>query len=637
MVDGVEVDAERLPGLGGVLARADREHASLTLVEVVDVEVEMLLLGVLLTGPRGCLVVPDSLEGQRDRAVRPQLHPLIVGCFVIDGPAGDGGIEGGEGTGIRAVDGGPGQSGDRSHARDANVQRVTSRGFTPARVSGPPGSAAVAGGSAEVVDAATSILAAGGSAVDAVLAAAFAAVMSEPVLASLGGGGFLLSGAADEEPTLVDFFVDVPGLGGTVADAHVETVIVDFARTGSAADSSTQVFHGGWGTVAVPGCLPGYLEAHRVSGRLPLDVVVAPAIALARVGVDLSSGQRTFLHLVSDLLNLTDDSRRLFAEAERTGHYVNEPYAALLGELAAGRIVGLADRAFADAVLAGSQGGGGLLGALDLETYRPAHRNALRCERGGAQVWTNPPPSVGGSIVAGALAMLPPVASESRRIRWAQVAQALAEATQSQRGPGQVPTGTTHVSVVDADGGFAALTTSNGSGSGTVVPGWGVTLNNMLGEEDLRPADGSALPAGARMGSMMAPTLVDLADGSRVALGTGGSERIRSALLGVLVRLIDDGDTLADAVEAPRVHLTGDGPIHVEPGLPDNDVDELIVLARQRAWPGVEVWPSANLFFGGVHAVRRSVDGGVEAVGDARRTGAVGLVLPDGTVRTAWA
>ena len=137
------------------------------------------------------------------------------------------------------------------------------------------------------------------------------------------------------------------------------------------------------------------------------------------------------------------------------------------------------------------------------------------------------------------------------------------------------------------------------------------------------------------MGSMMAPTHVDLADGSRVALGTGGSERIRSALLGVLVRLIDEGSSLADAVGAPRVHLTGDGPIHVEPGLPDDDVDELNVLARQRDWPGVEVWPSANLFFGGVHAVRRTADGGVEAVGDARRTGAVGLVLPDGTVRTA--
>ena len=507
--------------------------------------------------------------------------------------------------------------------------------MAPARVSGPPGSAAVAGGSAEAVSAATTILAAGGSAVDAVLAAAFAAVMSEPVLASLGGGGFLISAEAGDEPSLIDFFVDVPGLGGAVAEAHVETVVVDFARTGSAAGSSTQVFHGGWGTVAVPGCLPGYLEAHRLHGRLPLDVIVAPAIALARDGVQLAIGQRTFLHLVSDLLNLTQDSRHLFAESERSGYYVNESYAALLSELAAGRISGLGDPSFADALLAGSKAGGGLIDGRDLDAYRPAQRTPLRCDRGGAQVWTNPLPSVGGSIVAGALALVPAATSPSHRIQWAQVARALADATVSQRGPGQVPTGTTHVSVVDAGGGFAALTTSNGSGSGAVVPGWGVTLNNMLGEEDLRPADGSALPAGARMGSMMAPTLVDLADGSRVALGTGGSERIRSALLDVLVRLIDDGSDLAGAVAAPRVHLTGEGPVHVEPGLPQGDIDELVSLARQRGWPGVEQWPSANLFFGGVHAVRRTVDGRVEAVGDARRTGAVGLVLPDGTVQTA--
>ena len=222
--------------------------------------------------------------------------------------------------------------------------------------------------------------------------------------------------------------------------------------------------------------------------------------------------------------------------------------------------------------------------------------------------------------MTGALARLPEPAGGAS-VRWAEVAEALADATLAPAGPGQVPTGTTHVSVVDAEGGFVALTTSNGSGSGTVVPGWGVALNNMLGEEDLRPADGSALPPGARMGSMMAPTLVELADGSRTALGTGGSERIRSALLDVLVRLIDEGRPLAAAVDAPRVHLTGTGPVHLEPGLPDQDLVELDELARRRGWPGLEPWPQANLFFGGVHAVRRTADGSVEAVGDARRIG----------------
>lgn len=247
-------------------------------------------------------------------------------------------------------------------------------------------------------------------------------------------------------------------------------------------------------------------------------------------------------------------------------------------------------------------------------------------------MWTNPPPSVGGSIVVQALASLP---AADVGIDWAAAAAALADATAQSRGPGQVPTGTTHISVVDADGRFAAITTSNGSGSGCVVPGWGVPLNNMLGEEDLRPADGSVLPPGARMRSMMAPSMVDLADGSRAALGTGGSERIRSALLGVLLRLVDEGASLVDAVAAPRVHVSTDGVVHVEAGIPEADLTALSSLSAERGWGDVARWPGTNLFFGGVHAVRRAADGSVEAVGDARRSGAVGIVHPDGSLTAA--
>jgi len=513
-------------------------------------------------------------------------------------------------------------------ARAGSVRAMTS----PARLTGPPGSAAAAGGSPEAVAAALEVLRSGGSAVDGALAAVFAAVMSEPALTSLGGGGFCLSADPGARPELLDFFVDVPGRGGVAGNPVVQTVVVDFARTGSAAGSSEQVFHGGWGTVAVPGCLTGYLAAHARHGRLPLADVVAPAIALARHGVDLAVGQRTFMHLVADLLDLTADSRALFAEAAATGYYANARYAHLLEELAAGRVTGLADHAVGDALLDAAASGGGLLTLADLASYRPEVRHPLTADRADAHVWTNPPPSVGGAIVAGALARLP---GSVGRVDWSVVADALASSTIEQRGPGQVPTGTTHISVVDARGSLASITTSNGSGSGTVIPGWGVALNNMLGEEDLAPADGSRLPAGARMGSMMAPTLVDLPDGSRVALGTGGSERIRSALLGVIVRLVDEHRPLVEAVAAPRLHVNGSGPVHVEPGFDDDDLRSLGDLARARGWPTMEVWPLPNLFFGGVHAVRLAADGSVEAVGDQRRTGSVGVVLPDGQVRTA--
>ena len=110
-----------------------------------------------------------------------------------------------------------------------------------------------------------------GRRVDAVLAAAFAAAVSEPALTSLGGGGFLLharSGGRSGGPGLLR---RRPGARRRPCRRRTcETVVVDFASAGPAAAASEQVFHGGWGTVAVPGCFAGYLDAHRRHGRLPL-------------------------------------------------------------------------------------------------------------------------------------------------------------------------------------------------------------------------------------------------------------------------------------------------------------------------------------------------------------------------------
>lgn len=479
--------------------------------------------------------------------------------------------------------------------------------------------------------AAVEVLRSGGNAVDAALAAGFAAAVSEPALTSLGGGGFLLHAAAGAAPQVLDFFCDVPGHAARRVEPHVETVVVDFARAGPAAAASQQVFHGGWGTVAVPGCFTGYLEAHRLWGRVPLAAVVAPATRMAREGVTLEPIQRRFLHLVGDLLALTPDSRHLFAPAHATGRYANPAYAELLAALATGQIAGPHDEAFAEHLLTGARDGGGLLTESDLASYTAILREPLAVSHGGADVWTNPPPSFGGGVVAGALALLPVAHRQGSPRGWATVVEALADATEQRRAPGQVSTGTTHVSVIDADGSTAAMTTSNGSGSGTLVPGWGVTLNNMLGEEDLNPG---TLAPGARMGSAMSPTLVQLPDGSRAVLGTGGSERIRSALLCVLVRLIDEHADLADAIGAPRLHVSPPGPIHLEPGIATDQIPALIALADERGWPGIEAWPAANLFFGGVHAVRQLEDGSLEAVGDRRRSGSVAVVLPDGEART---
>jgi gamma-glutamyltranspeptidase/glutathione hydrolase len=175
--------------------------------------------------------------------------------------------------------------------------------------------------------------------------------------------------------------------------------------------------------------------------------------------------------------------------------------------------------------------------------------------------------------------------------------------------------GTTHVSVADADGGAASMTTSNGEGSGWVVPGTGVIANNMLGEDDLHPGGFHASPPGERVASMMAPSLVVDADGRvRLAVGSGGSKRIRTALVQVIAAVLDQHRDLRDAVEAPRLHWDG-AQLHLEPGWPDAAVDAL-----EARWP-LTRWADLDLYFGGVHAV----EPGRAAAADPRRGGHAAL------------
>jgi gamma-glutamyltranspeptidase/glutathione hydrolase len=172
---------------------------------------------------------------------------------------------------------------------------------------------------------------------------------------------------------------------------------------------------------------------------------------------------------------------------------------------------------------------------------------------------------------------------------------------------------TTHVSVLDADGWACSVTTTNGEGSGLVVPGTGIHVNNMMGEQDLSPAGWFTHPPGRRLPSMMAPTIV-LDEGSpELVLGSAGSNRIRSAIVQVIVNAIDRGMDAQAAVDAPRLHFE-DGLVYAEPGI---DADAL--KGRQVAW-----FRDRNLFFGGCQAVERhhetrEFSGG----GDPRRGGAV--------------
>jgi gamma-glutamyltranspeptidase/glutathione hydrolase len=173
--------------------------------------------------------------------------------------------------------------------------------------------------------------------------------------------------------------------------------------------------------------------------------------------------------------------------------------------------------------------------------------------------------------------------------------------------------GTTHISTIDTAGNSASLTLSNGEGSGYLLPGTGVMLNNMLGEEDLNPDGFNRWATDVRVGSMMAPTL---AEDRRhlIAIGSGGSNRLRTAILQTLSNLIDFGMSPKEAVNAPRLHLER-GHLDIEPGFTAEAVDAL-----GAAYPNHRLWSDHNLFFGGTHTVcwdGRQFSG----AGDPRRGG----------------
>jgi gamma-glutamyltranspeptidase/glutathione hydrolase len=259
----------------------------------------------------------------------------------------------------------------------------------------------------------------------------------------------------------------------------------------------------------------------------------------------------------------------------------------------------------------------GLITAEDLDAYEVAARPPLTSRYRDRDVLTNPPPAFGGSMVALGLELLEAALPEPRA--WGDPdhltglgrAMIQLEASRTQvQGP-RFTRGTTHVSVADGEGNVAAMSTSNGEAAGYAVPGTGVMLNNMLGEDDLHPDGFHAAPPGTRVSSMMAPTVVLGPGGVDLALGSGGSKRIRTALLQVISGVVDFGLDPADVVGRPRMHWDGEV-FQVEPGFP-----EASLTALERLGP-VNRWSELNLFFGGVHAVQPGAGGG----GDPRRGGA---------------
>ena len=479
----------------------------------------------------------------------------------------------------------------------------------------------VAAGHPLTARAGADVLRAGGNAVDAAVAAVLTAIVAEPLLTGLGAGGYLLVAPPGGEPVLLDFMVTAPGRDAG-PDAAVPLLPVDVSFSGDASQS----FHVGTASCGVPGMPAGLAAALERFGTLKLAELTGPAAALARDGVRINAQQSTLFTMLAPILRSSTTAREAFLVDDLP------PAPGFL--LRAPRLASTLDRLGAEGPAPFYTGDigqsivdctGGQVTGADLAAYEVVEREPVRVHYRGREIFTNPPPSAGGILLAYALAML---AGEPGPPGDATLVDAMT-AAQDARTPAffkDLPSpgfaarflgsrlgSTTHISVLDEGGWACSVTSSNGEGSGVIVPGTGIHLNNMMGEEDLSPEGLLTHAPGDRLPSMMAPTVVRRDGRAELVVGSAGSNRIRSALLQVIVNAVDRHLAAQEAVDAPRLHAEG-GIVYTEPGI---DADALEALGHV-----VTRFREPNLFFGGCQAAELA-DGVLSGGGDPRRGGTV--------------
>ena len=537
---------------------------------------------------------------------------------------------------------------------------------------------AIAAGHELSAQAGAEVLADGGNAIDAAVAAVFAACTCEPTLTGPGGAGFATLHMADGDERVIDFFAAVPGVGRSVASASGPIPVdVLFGAT-------TQTFHVGPQSVAVPGMVAGVLGMHERYGVLPRARVMERGIELARQGIHLSSEQAYCHHLLESIVTRRSHGRAMFSpEGPMLGagdHFVQPQLADTLQFLADTGADAFYRGDIAREIVAWSDANDGLLSRADLEQYEVIDREPVHTRWRTIEGISTPPPSSGGALVAYALRVLdaardgnavdPGTAAGIELVVAAMVAANAARGAEFdhhlydgdleswllsddmlQRGIDIIRQGTaadarypssrlgstTHVSVIDGAGNAIAMTTSTGCGSGEFVGYSGIHLNNMLGEEDLVPVERTLRP-GDRLTSMMAPTILTL-DGKPVfATGSAGSSRLRSAILQTFVRALETRYThaanslherLRAAVDAARVHVE-ESTVHVEPGLEDAALSQLRSSGHH-----LNLWPTTNMYFGGVNMVAWDPESGFAAAGDPRRGGGSWVVAADGSLMSS--
>lgn len=471
----------------------------------------------------------------------------------------------------------------------------------------------IATGNYQTSLAAAKILDKGGNAYDAILASLFMSFVCEPLLSSPGGGGYLLAHPIGKKAKIFDFFAQTPH-NKQQAEKDFYPISGDFGTT-------QQEFHIGMASAAIPGVPAGIFAIHNHYGSLPLIDIASAAIKMATNGMLVDKLHAEVIQILTPILNHSCHAKAVFSNQE--GHLLrqgdikaNEHLARFLTRLASNPMDWFYYDSPAESIVADMRHHHGLLSQKDFESYQVQIREPLEQTINQWKIITNATPTTGGKLIIEQLnhAMMNTLDDSHDKIIKAMIH---ADQLKNQQ-HFQSSKGTTHMSVIDADENVASLTISNGEGCGYMVPNCGFMLNNFLGEEDINTKGFFNFEENTRMASMMSPTILEqLGSHNKIALGTGGSNRIKTAMFQVIWQIIAENKTLNQAIDQPRFHYEN-GVLDIEQGLKKQALEKL-----SHTYQKINLWQNRSLYFGGINAVQH---GKINlAVGDSRRNG-VGLV-----------
>jgi gamma-glutamyltranspeptidase/glutathione hydrolase len=419
-------------------------------------------------------------------------------------------------------------------------------------------------------------------------------------------------------------------------------------RTAYAGDTQMTI---GPGSVATPGALKALDLAWRRHGSLPWRRLLEPAVTAAEGFPHGSTSYYYLSHVGEPIFGWHPESRAAVFSAGGAlvpvgGRVLVPGLADTVRQLADEGAAAMHTGDLAAAIAREVADGDGILTRADLEAYDAVVRPALVVRAGGWELATNPPPAAGGVAVAALLELLHGLPSgttwtpeelvllaraqamvlgaglpdpETEEHRTARAEQLLGRIRDSGRLALTSPS-TATVSAVDDRGGACAVTVSSGYGSGVMVPGTGLALNNCLGEQELLASGPHTLTPGTRLTSNMAPT-VGRAHGAALAVGSPGSDRIPTALAQFLALFTTGGLDLGTAIAHPRMHMRVRP--QEEPAF-RLDHEEDLHLPHDIGYP-VRSMPAHSMYFGGVNAALWTHEAGLVAAGDPRRAGAIAV------------